>query len=207
MKFSLIGMSSSGKSYWSKKFKSKGFKRFCCDDLIEKKLGCELKTLGYSGIKDVGKWMGQPFDSQYPRTSKQYLAFEKESLSEILADVEKLDPNQDVVIDATGSLIYLQNSILNKLAKITRVIYLQIPDSFREKMYKIYLKHPKPVIWGNSFKKLKGETDMEALARCYPKLLAFRAKRYEKLADITLDYRLISDRDLTIDKFIQALDK
>ena len=66
-------MSGSGKSYWSKKLQAKGFKRFCCDDLIEKKLENELKKLGYSGIQDVAKWMGQPFDTQYLRSSKEYL--------------------------------------------------------------------------------------------------------------------------------------
>ena len=38
MKISIVGMSGSGKTYWSKKLESEGFKRFCCDDLIEEKL-------------------------------------------------------------------------------------------------------------------------------------------------------------------------
>ena len=71
MKLSIIGMSGSGKSYWSKKLQEeKGFKRFCCDDIIEQKLSHELKKFGYSGLHDVGKWMGQPFDPQYVKRSK-----------------------------------------------------------------------------------------------------------------------------------------
>jgi len=43
MTISLVGMSGTGKTYWSKQLESKGFKRFCCDDLIGEKLGTVLK--------------------------------------------------------------------------------------------------------------------------------------------------------------------
>lgn len=46
MIISFIGMSGMGKSAWSSKLeKEKGFKRYCCDNFIEKGLSPELEKL------------------------------------------------------------------------------------------------------------------------------------------------------------------
>lgn len=117
MKLSLIGMSGSGKSYWSKKLQEqKGFKRFCSDDLIEKKLSSELKKFGYSGLHDVAKWLGQPFNLQNEERSRKYLYFEKEAMREILKAIEHSNNyNENIVVDTTGSVIYTEKWILEKL--------------------------------------------------------------------------------------------
>jgi len=197
-------MSGSGKSYWSKKLQAKGFKRFCCDDLIEKKLENELKKLGYSGIQDVAKWMGQPFDTQYLRSSKEYLTFEKEVLHEILIKIASLS-TKDVVIDTTGSVIYAEKALLEKLAKTTKIIYINTPASVQEEMYQLYLKDPKPVVWGTMFEKMDQESNLEALARCYPLLLAYRTKKYKNLANITLDYHTLHDPQFSVDKLLLSI--
>jgi len=33
-------------------------------------------------------------------------------------------------------------------------------------MFDLYLKDPKPVIWGNAFSKKNGETNKKAMRRC-----------------------------------------
>lgn len=205
MKISLIGMSGSGKTHWAKKLKTEGFKYFCCDDFIEKKLGDELKQLGYSGITDVSLWMGQPFGSYYPKRSQQYLDFEKQVMNDILDAIKNIGNNTDVVIDTTGSVIYAGTNITKKLSELTKVVYLEVPHSVREEMYKLYFKDPKPVIWGNYFSKKNGETEMDALKRCYPKLLDFRAKKYEQFADIKLDYQLLRRNDFAVEDFIKLV--
>ncbi|MBI2621541.1 MAG: hypothetical protein HYW63_02735 [Candidatus Levybacteria bacterium] len=205
MKISLVGMSGSGKTYWSKKLGSYGFRRYCCDDLIEEKLERELKHLGYSGIADVSKWMGQPFDRRYPATSKKYLQLEEKVMEEILSGIEKSTNNKNIVIDTTGSVIYIGEGALKKLTRLTKVIYFKTPDSVKKKMYRLYLQDPKPVIWGNAFNKKINETDFEALERCYPKLLAIRAKKYEKIAGITLGYKVLHDSDFSTTKFMEAI--
>jgi|Napbiome12C3dose_1001474.scaffolds.fasta_scaffold00001_322 hypothetical protein len=196
------GMSNGGKSHWSRELQGEGFnywvrrlqrvgfERYCCDDLIEKKLGPELKARGFSGLRDIAEWMGQPFDPQYAETSKKYLDFEGEVVNEVLDRVENSKARR-VVIDTTGSVIYLAEDILQKLSARTRVVYLETPESVKDEMYKSYLENPKPVIWGDSFVKAPGETDMQALGNCYPKLLAHRAERYAKLAHVTLDYQML----------------
>jgi len=203
MKVSLIGMSGSGKTYWAKKLKAKGFTYFCCDDLIEKKLGFELQQLGYAGIADVASWMGQPFDSYYPTRSQQYLDFEKDAIDEIYDNLETISETDNVVIDTTGSVIYTSNK--KKLSELTKIVYLEVPLIVTKEMYKLYLKDPKPVIWGNSFSKKNGETDMDALRRCYPKLLDFRVKKYEQLAGRTLNYYRLRTENFGVEDFIELV--
>ncbi len=184
-------MSGSGKSYWSKKLESKGFKRFCCDDLIEEELGRELTALGYSGIQDVAKWMGQPYERQYKKNSKRYLELESEVMQEILAYLEKATDNEDIIVDTTGSVIYMEEDILKRLAEESKLLYFHTPSFVRKHMYEEYMKNPKPVIWGKIFSKQKGENNMESLQRNYPKLLEFRVKKYKEVSEIIFDYHML----------------
>jgi shikimate kinase len=191
MKISLIGMSGIGKSHWSKKLQEQGFTRFCCDDLIEGKLETVLKELGYKGIHDVALWMGQPFEPQYAENSRKYLQYEQKMVDEVLSQIENM--NDNIVIDTTGSVIYLGEDTLTKLKRLTRVIYFAASEEAKTKMYHQYLRLPKPVIWGNQFIPLSGETDQHALERCYLNLLEDRSHRYADLADMTLNYEAIRE--------------
>lgn len=206
----LMGMSNSGKTYWSKKLEAVGFERLSCDDFIEKKLKKELKDLNLSGIDGVAKWLGQPFERQYPKTSRKYLRFEKESLIWIikkLKTLKKQSYHHNIVIDTTGSAIYTGEQILEKLRKLSIIVYLETPASVIKKMCKLYFQNPKPVIWGESFNRLEGETPMEALKRCYPHLLDYRRKKYQKYAHITLDYFLLRRPNFGIEDFLKIIEK
>ncbi len=205
MIISLIGMSNSGKTYWSKKLEAIGFKLFSCDDYIRIKLGTVLKHFGFSGFSDVARWMGQPFDKQYLETSKKYLEFERESLDIILRHLEFGTRYQNIVVDTTGSIIYTGNDIIEELSKLTTIIYLDTPITVRQEMCKLYFQNPKPVLWGDMYKKRNGESDEKALKRCYPDLLNFRSKKYKKYAHITLDYFLIRQPGITTDDFLRLL--
>ena len=205
MKVSLIGMSNSGKTHWSKKLEEQGFKRFCCDDIIEEKLGDELKRLGYHGIEDVAKWMGQPYDTQYPETSKRYLDFEKETMKEILAYLQNASDEEKIVVDTTGSAIYTGDEIMQELSRLTTIVYLDTPDSVKQEMYEAYIKNPKPVIWGNSYNQNEGETTLAALARCYPELLAYRTSKYKHYADVTIAYEEQRYEEFGIKNFIHII--
>lgn len=199
-------MSGSGKSYWAKQLETKGFKRFSIDELLEKKLSDGLKQLGYSGIQDVAKWMRQPYEARYTQTSKTYLDYERKTMIEVLEFVKNNNnENENVVIDTTGSVIYLDKEILKNLSKLTTVLFLQTPKSVQDEMYELYKKEPKPVIWGDSFNQREGEPPLVALARCYPELLANRCKQYEQLADVNLDYFEIRKPEFTLDQFLQKI--
>lgn len=231
MHISLIGMSNIGKSHWSRRLaKEAGYERVDCDTLVEKKLAAELTKLGYNGIHDVAKWMGQPYDPQYHYTSHRYLAYEREVMQDVFDRLQQpLD--KPLVVDTTGSAIYIGDDFLALLKEMTYVVHLEAPPEHLEFLFKQYMANPKPVIWGNMFsltddasiedlrKQRQAEihariakrfannnsgittqmvseapdpnrdkTLKDALARCYPKLLAYRAQRYKEVAHITVPF-------------------
>lgn len=199
-------MSNVGKTYWSKKLESLGFYRLGCDDLIENKLEKELKKYGYSGINDVARWLGQPYEKQYGENSLKYLNFETQAVEEIIQRINcRLLNGKKVVIDITGSVIYLGEKIVFKLKKSTKIVYLDTPMSVQKRMFEAYIQNPKPVIWGNHFIKEKGQTDFEALTACYPKLLAYRTSKYKEYADITIDYSFQRADNINTKKFINFI--
>lgn len=205
MIISLIGMSGSGKTHWSKRLAQAGFARFGCDDLIERKLVEELRAYGYSGIADMAKWMGQPFHEQYRRNSERYLTLEREIMDEILYNLDDAD-DSDVVIDTTGSVIYTGGAVLQQLVRLTTVVYLETPLLVQEWMYRQYLADPKPVIWGDAFLKRADESDVEALARCYPVLLSRRAQLYQAYAHLQLEYDFVRDGEVGVREFLQRIE-
>jgi shikimate kinase len=205
MKLSLIGMSGSGKTYWAQKLEEVGYTRFTIDDIIEAKLGDELKKNGFSGIHDLAKWLGQPYEPQYQEHSDRYVDLEIEAMDEVFEKVSAMKESDKVIIDTTGSVIYHGAATLHTLETLTKVIYLDTPDEVKDEMYEKYKKDPRPVIWGKSFYRIGDETNEAALARCYPELLSNRAKKYERHAHVTLDYHLLRSELFTTEMFLNQV--
>ena len=189
MHLSLIGMSRSGKSHWSSKLAERGFRRICCDDLIADKLAPQLSRRDGKTM-DLGEWMGFPYESQYKERESKYLACEIAVIGEILDYLCGSKPEEKVVVDTTGSVIYAGEDILGRLRSTTIVVHLATPPEIKEKMLQVYVDQPRPVLWRNIFSKQQGETNEEALARCYPLLLSSRERLYGKHAHVTIDYYL-----------------
>lgn len=207
MIISFIGMSGAGKSFWAKRLeKNKGYKRYSCDDLIEKELSSELVVLGRKGVNNLSHWMGQPYDERYETNSRRYLEFEAKALENSLKEIENNKSGDNVVMDTTGSVVYLPPELLQKLKQLTRVVYLETSESIIEKMINLYLADPKPVIWGNLYKPLPGEDKMETLKRCYPELLRYRVNLYGKLADIRVGY-FRKEKSFTVEDLLKIIDK
>ena len=206
MRISLIGMSNVGKTYWSKKLEVKGFHRLGCDDIIEQKLEKELKKQGYSGINDVAKWLGQPYEERYYKNSQKYLFFEKQAVITIIQKIKTYYNNHEkLVVDTTGSVIYLEKEIIDKLKKHTIMVYLDTPSSVQKKMFVSYIQNPKPVIWGDNFNKQKEQSNLQALKINYPKLLAYRTLKYKQYADINIDYAFQRSKQVTTNNFIDFI--
>jgi shikimate kinase len=189
MRLSLIGMSGSGKSYWSARLAECGFRHFCCDALIAARLAPELIRLDESRIT-MGEWMGFPYESHYADREARYLACEVAVLEGILARLEREagDPQEDVVVDTTGSVIYAGEALLGKLRRHTTVVHMATPPEVQERMLQKYLANKRPVLWQGMFHRNPGETNEAALARCYPALLTSRERLYERLAGVTVGY-------------------
>ena len=204
MIISFIGMSGMGKSYWSQKLTQHGFHHLCIDDMIEDQLKPKLKKLGYTGIKGVAKWMGEPYQSQFKRKEQEYLDLEKQSMLSALKYIIN-NQNQDIVLDTTGSVIYLEQSITDQLKQTTTVINFQTPQTVLNHMFQQYIQEPKPVIWRNSYQPQKNKSHMDTLKSCYPQLLKFRNKRYQDHANITLNYHQIRHPQFSTTKLLKLI--
>jgi len=190
MQISLIGMSGSGKSYWSAKLSDFGFRRFCCDELITARLSSELRRKDGTRM-ELGEWMGFPFDPGYEMREARYLSCEVEVLTEILDWLEtpgNAKARENVVVDTTGSVIYTGEALLKRLKSLSTMVHFTSPPSAREAMLRTYMSKPRPVLWRGLFSKQAAESDEDALRRCYELLLNTRERLYHELADLELDH-------------------
>jgi shikimate kinase len=181
IKLSFIGMSGAGKSYWAQKLAAAGFRMISIDDRIEEKLALELAAGGYRGIGGVATWMGWPDQPTYRERARKYLECEVESMTEALNEIEA-SADEGIVLDTTGSVVYTGDEICGRLKKLTTVVYLAATPAEEETLIARYLSDPKPVLWGDQFAPRPGESAKDAVARCYPQLIAHRKSLYERTA-------------------------
>ena len=202
----LIGMSGAGKSYWSKKMEEKGYRWYNCDEMIAERLGPELSGKGNTTL-NLAKWMGQPFSEGYIEAEKLYLELEEAVVEHICDELQQATENAPVVVDTTGSLIYLQKKLLNRLRALTKMIHLRLPEEKHEQLFENFINDPKPVIWEGKFKPRKGEIPQNALRRCYKDLLSFRNERYSLLADYVLDYSFHHSPEREVDELLDLMER
>ncbi len=204
MFLTLIGMSGTGKSYWSKKLETHGFKRFGCDDLITLHLA---QQLGYSGTTEFNMhhWVGYPDEETYADRAQQYLQVEEDVLSEIIAYLTKAGQHENIVIDSTGSVIYMQHKILKAISHLTSMIYLDITPQDFDRMLEYYLENPVAIIWNGFFQPLPVESRQETFARCYPQLIKSREQKYKELAQVTIAASLHRNDSTSVEQFLGYL--
>src|SRR3981081_1526891 len=181
-RLALVGMSGSGKTFWTRKLAAAGWKSVCCDDLSEQRLARRLAAGGHSGINGVAAWMGWPNSVTYAQREAEYLAEEIAVMDEFLSRLEKDSSGTPIVLDTTGSVIYAQNNILMRLRRQMTVVHLANTEKEQRMLVERYLNDPKPVLWRGTFHVKDQETPRETVARCYPLLIAARRRSYETLA-------------------------
>jgi shikimate kinase len=197
LRLALIGMSGTGKSYWTQRIAAAGFPAVCCDTQIEDRLKPALEAGSHSGINGVAAWMGWPDRSGYAEREAAYLSEEIAALDEVLTDLEK-NPGHELVLDTSGSVIYVGNHLLHRLRKQMLVVYLSASRDEQQLLIRRYLEDPKPVLWRGAFQPRAEETPHDTVARCYPALIAARRQSYEALAHCSLsvsDLRGLSLRE------------
>jgi shikimate kinase len=206
MRLALIGMSGSGKSYWSAKLAERGFQHFCCDAMIAIRLAPELIGRDESRIT-MGEWMGFPYQPQYAEREARYLGHEVAVVREILDCIEREASGceGDVVVDTTGSIIYTGDALLSRLRALTTIVYMATPPEVQERMLELYLANMRPVLWQGMFDQRPGEAADAALARCYPELLSTRERQYEQLADVTVGYAERNREGFGIDNLLEII--
>lgn len=185
-RIALVGMSGSGKTFWSRKLAAAGWKALSCDDLIEKRLAPRLAAGGYVGIHGVAAWMGWPDSPTYAQREEEYLAEEIAVVDEYLTHLDKDAGDAAMVLDTTGSVIYTQEELLGRLRRQMTVVHLASTEREQELLVERYLNDPKPVLWRGTFHVKDHESPRETVARCYPMLIAARRKSYEALAHCSI---------------------
>lgn len=199
-------MSGAGKSHWSQKLAAAGFRVIGVDDRIEEKLAPELAAGGYRGIGGVAAWMGWPGDPAYREREKQYLECEIKSMGEALDEIQASD-EEGIILDTTGSVVYTGEEICRRMQSLTTVVYLEASPEEEEVLIARYLSDPKPVLWGDQFIPRPGESTQDAIARCYPQLLAHRKKLYERYAHRIVPMNTMWNVNLDARGFLEFLEE
>jgi hypothetical protein len=200
LRLALIGMSGTGKTFWSKRLAQTGSPAFCCDDRIEQRLRTRLGG-GFAGTTGVASWMGWPDSPSYAQREAEYLAQEIATLDEVLTDLER-NRSRELILDTTGSVIYTGNNLLLRLRRQMTIVYLAASSAEQQLLIQRYLTDPKPVLWRGAFQPKKGETPRETVARCYPTLIAARRQSYEALAHCTVPVAELRDATLDATAFL-----
>jgi shikimate kinase len=201
LRIALIGMSGTGKTFWTRRLALAGHPSICCDDCIEQRLRPHLQGGGYSGINGVASWMGWPDSPTYAQREAEYLAEEIAALDEVLSDLER-NPSRELILDTTGSVIYTGNNLLLRLRRQMTVVYLAATPEQQQLLIQRYLGDPKPVLWRGAFQPRKNETPGETVARCYPILIAARRQSYEALAHCSIPVAELRESDLDAAAFL-----
>jgi shikimate kinase len=204
LRIALVGMSGTGKTFWTKKLAERGIAAISCDDRIEQKLASRLASGGYGGINGVAAWMGWPDSSTYAEREAEYLAEEIHTLDEALMQLEK-QPEKALVLDTTGSVIYTGNHLLMRLRRQMTIVYLAASAEELQVLIQRYLNDPKPVLWRGAFQPKPGETPRETVTRCYPALIEARRRSYEALAHCTLQVSALRDASLNAEAFLKMI--
>ena len=205
IKLSLIGMSGAGKTHWSQKLAAAGLRVISIDDRIEKKLAPELAAGGYLGIGGVAAWMGWPDHPAYREREQKYLTAEIESMDEVLNEISA-SGGEGILLDTTGSVVYTGDEICRRMQALTTVVYLAVPAAEEENLIARYLSDPKPVLWSDQFEQRQGESAKDAVARCYPQLIANRKKLYERYAHRVVSLAKLEGMRLDARGFLELLD-
>jgi hypothetical protein len=201
LRLALVGMSGSGKTFWTKRLAEAGRPGISCDDRIEQRLASRLAAGGFAGINGVAAWMGWPDSPTYAGREADYLVEEIHTLDEVLTGLEK-NRRQELILDTTGSVVYTGNNLLMRLRRQMTVVYLAASEAEQQLLIERYLTDPKPVLWRGAFRPRPGEAPRETVARCYPALIAARRQSYEALAHCTL--RVAELRDISGDASLGA---
>ena len=193
-------MSGIGKSHLSRLLAARGWRWHDCDREIAARIAVTLPVAaGDQPVHALGRWMGMPWTPGYSERERRYLDLEAEVTREALA-AALAEATTPQVIDATGSVIYLDRDLLDALHLECTVVYLRAPEDEREALLALYLREPKPVVWGGAFTAARDQTPEAALPRSYTRLLDERDRGYTALAHITL-----GAKDLRSDDPVQHL--
>lgn len=201
MVIGLIGMAGIGKSRWAARLADAGFTALHCDDLIAERLRTEHHADTVT-VYDIGRWMGFPYEAHYAARERTYLACEQEVMTGI---AERIAEEDNIVIDMTGSVVYLDAALIQRIRRRATMVYLADDPDLRKQLLEEYLARPRPIVWNGMYQPQPDEPPTATLARCYPHLVHDRAARYRQISDITLEPAHHRNPAFTVTDFLAAI--
>jgi shikimate kinase len=203
----LIGMSGIGKTAWAERLAAADFGCVHCDDLIARRLRRRF-AIASPALPDVGAWMGMPHEPHYAERAAAYLAVENAVLRALAARIARRSaPQRALVIDLTGSAVYVDPATLRALRQAATIVYLEADAACQGRLLAAYLARPRPLIWGDAFRPEPGEPPEAAVARCYPQLLAQRAALYARLCHVRVPAAAHLDPASAVGDFLHYVEK
>lgn len=194
LRIALVGMSNIGKSYTGTRLASAlNFELIEVDKLIR-------QMLGHDDMEAFAAWQGQPYSDGYDARESESRILESKATQKALEYTAG-----NAVLDTTGSVIYTDNLVQEKLTTDWYIIHISASETAVDRLKKQYFKHPKPLMWNGLYNCKSGQDPDTAILECYPKLLASRVKAYAALADKTVGSDVILDPAQTIEDIFEAL--
>lgn len=209
LRIAFVGMSNIGKSRLAKDLERKGgWTRLDIDTYI-----CE--RLEKRDLRDIAMWLGFPASPTYAEREVTYLACEERETFDAVVRARSLSGS--VVLDTTGSVVYLSAETLREIKKDFFVIHVGTSAKDVDELFETYKNNPKPVVWhgmygeapqGNDFFDITtAEAQMRKdLEHSYRSLLADRLMRYTLLADCTIN-RFVLYKPKTVPALLLAIEK
>lgn len=194
LRVAFIGMSNIGKSFRSTQISElKNYGRYEVDAVMG-------QAMGISDMNTFAGWLSFPYSSGFAERQSYYLEKEKEMTLAVASQQEN-----SLLLDTTGSLIYLDQDVWTYLQKNFLVVMLDAAESMIHQMTTLYFQRPKPLIWGDIYTQKEGESEEEALKRCYPELLKYRRKKYFELSDIVIPGEISANENISPERFWEIL--
>lgn len=209
LRIAFVGMSNIGKSRLAKDMERKGgWTRLDIDGAI-----CE--RLEKRDLRELAVWLGFPADARYAENEQHYLAIENEETFAAIEYARTLSGS--VVLDTTGSVVYLSQETLREMKRDFFVIHVGTSAKDVDELFETYKNNPKPVVWHGMYKEAPHGNDFldittpeaqaqKDLEHSYRSLLADRLMRYTLVADATIN-RFVLYKPKTIPDLLRAIEK
>lgn len=204
MRIALIGMSGVGKTYWATRLATLGFDAFHCDDRIGARLSAELAR-DLSTLEAMGTWMGMPYEEGFREREAHYLALEREALLEAIQLADARPDERNLLLDTTGSVVYMAEALLRQVRRSFTLVYLAITPTVHQAMLAAYMRRPRALVWGDAFVQSPHTSPTTALRESYRRLITQREARYEALCDLKIEYEVHRQGELDAQGFRQLL--
>jgi shikimate kinase len=194
LRIAFIGMSNIGKSHWTKFLtEQKGFASYSVDVEIQ-------KNWDLDDMAKATTWMGYPFEEKFAKNEVDYLVQEREKTLAC-----PLPKNKNLILDTTGSVIYMKNDVKEFLQENFLIINLDVSKQMCRSMKEQFFISPKTIVWGNSFNQKEGENGLDAIRRCYPDLLNYRIEKYREWGELFIPGEVSNLKGLDGERFWEII--